>query len=153
MPQQIDIKLTPDEAGLWDINLGTDGDLEIDGTFGTTIAMCLYCERRALPSEMGTAQLRRGWIGNILASVPGFEMGSKLWIYSQARLTPETISGTQTVSQESVEWMVEDEIIDSISVNTFQNGTEAIDAELTFTQKSGKVEKRYFRVWELTSGL
>ena len=53
-----------------------DGQLKELNSFDTAILMSFLCERRADESEQAVNFLRRGWWGNLLATVQGFEIGS-----------------------------------------------------------------------------
>ena len=81
----IDAKLVEIGGGLYDIQLGDDGDILTEDAFDTAIIVSIFSDRRADESEALIPEMRRGWIGN--ESTPGIEIGSKLWLYEQARLT------------------------------------------------------------------
>ena len=120
--QDIDVKLTQGADGLWDINLDANGQLVVDDSFETTIALTIFGERRATEGEVATPANRRGWIGSVLSDIPGFEPGSKGWLFYQSRLTSETVTGIKNAHQEALEWMIEDGLAKSILVTSRQNG-------------------------------
>lgn len=134
--------------GVYDFSLDPSGDIETKESFDTSILMSIFCERRALPSEMPISHYRRGWIGN--ESTPGFEIGSKLWLYEQSRITRSVLNGVSSVIKEGLEWMVEDKIAESIEVRSFMRETGTIETEISIARPSSKVEKRYFELWENT---
>jgi len=131
----------------YDIQIGPDGDILTDDFFDTAIRMSLFCERRAEPSEVPESHRRRGWIGN--ESTPGFEIGSKLWLYSQAKLTRSLLSGIESVVRSGLQWMVDDGIADSIdAVATIKNGTIVVD--IPTARPGSQVDQRYYALWENT---
>lgn len=145
MAQFIDIKLTQGSDGIFDIDLDDDGQLVLDFSFETTIAMSLFGERRASDGEISDPQFRRGWIGNLLSDVPGFEQGSKSWLFKQARLTSNTTSGIRTADRESLQWMIDDGLANTVEITNRQNGS-AINEEIDI---DGNVS--FFDTWNNTT--
>ena len=134
-------------AGIYDFSLTDDGDILTADFFDTAILMSLFCERRAASSEVPDSQRRRGWIGN--ESTPGFEMGSKIWLYEQARIDRNTLNGINSAADAAFRWMIDDEIALSVSSSsTFTNDT--INLEVIIERPNSKVERRYFTLWDNT---
>ena len=79
----------------YDLQIDSNGDILTDDFFDTSLLVSLFAEQRATPSEMPESHRRRGWIGN--ESTPGFEIGSKLWLYSQARVTRTLLSDIDSI--------------------------------------------------------
>lgn len=142
--QPIDVKLIQGDDGIWDIDLDADGQLVLDFGFETTIGLSIMGERRASEGEVVTPEHRRGWIGNLLADTPGFEQGSKSWLFKQSRLTSETVTAIRNTDQEALDWMVEDGLAKSIIVSSSQNGS-SINEEINI---DGTVV--FFDVWNNT---
>jgi len=145
-PQYIDIKLTQGNDGIWDISLDEDGDLEKDEGFSTTIGLTLSGRRRADEGEVFIPQKREGWIGNLLPAVPGYERGSKLWLYQQARLTPSLPAQLRNETRESLEWMVEDDLARNITVTGRQSDSSKVLVEISIDG-----EPLYFDLWNNTT--
>jgi phage gp46-like protein len=143
-----DAVLAADTTGLYDFSLDASGDILTEDFFDTGILMSIFCERRAIASEMPASHLRRGWIGN--ESTPGFEIGSKVWLYEQARLTRATLNGINSVIKESLQWMIDDNIALEIAAASTLSQNNSITVEVTVTRPNSKVEKRYFELWENT---
>ena len=143
-----DAVLAADSTGLYDFSLDASGDILTEDFFDTAILMSLFCERRAIASEMPASHLRRGWIGN--ESTPGFEIGSKVWLYEQARLTRATLNGINSVIKESLQWMIDDNIALEVTVSSTLSRNNSIAVEVTITRPNSKVEKRHFELWENT---
>lgn len=137
-----------ENTGLYDINIGADGDIETADFFDTAILYSIFGEKRASSDEVVEPQLRRGWIGN-----DDFENGSKIWLFSQARLTRSVINRIEDEAMRSLEWLVEDGLavsIDQASVN-FSDGKLALS--LTIRRSRDKVERRLFTLWENTGNV
>ncbi len=135
-------------SGVYDISIGNNGDIRTQDFFDTAIMMSIFGERRANISEVLNPRLRKGWIGN--ESTPGFEIGSKVWLYEQSRLTRTVINGIENAARESLIWLVTDGFAASIDkVNATLSGTSVL-LDITITRPNGKVEKRHFNLWENT---
>jgi phage gp46-like protein len=143
-----DAVLFKDSSGIYDFQLDQTGDIKTEDFFDTSILMSIFCERRASVNEMTVSQYRRGWIGN--ESTPNFEIGSKLWLFEQSRLTRNTLNGINSVVKESLNWMIDDGIALEISVVSELNQNNRIVIEVTLLRPNSQVEKRYFDLWENT---
>lgn len=148
--QIIDIKMPQDSDGLWDINLDENGDLEGDDSFNTTIECSITWYKRASADEITNPRDRRGWIGDTIADIPGFETGSKLWLFSQARNTDNTLNGTQRAVEEALIWMVEQDLIKNVAVTNFYTDPSTIDADIIIQTLSGDTQSYLFTAWKNT---
>ncbi len=150
----IDAVLDDRIDGTYDFQIGGDGDILTADAFDAAIIVSLFTDKRADASEVQPAQLRRGWIGN--ESTPDFEIGSKLWLFEQSRLTQSVVNGVTDAAQQSLQWLVEDTIpatdttiADNVSAAAaVTNGT--INLVITIERPSSQVEKRYFDLWQNT---
>jgi phage gp46-like protein len=138
-----DAALTSD----YDIQFDATGELLTADSLDTAIVMSLFCERRASASEVPESHRRRGWIGNEVT--PGFEIGSKLWLYEQARVTRSILLGVQSAVLNGLAWMIADDIsIAHEATATLSAGQ--IGVTVTMYRPSSKVDKRYYTLWENT---
>lgn len=130
---------------VYDLQIATNGDIQTADFFDTSILMSLYCERRATSSEVPESERRRGWIGN--ESTPGFEIGSKLWLYEQARVTRTTLNGVESAVLSGLQWMVDDGIATNVSTAaTLSSGKITIEAIIE--RPSSQVDRRYYELWQ-----
>jgi len=130
--------------GYYDISLDADGDIATQDSFDTALLMSLFCERRALPSEVTTPNLRRGWIGN-----DGFEIGSKLWLYEQARINRDTMNGVNTSANNGFKWLVDDKLLASVSATSTVTQS-ALSLTVELKRFNSTVEYRYYDLWSNT---
>jgi len=133
--------------GLFDFSLTTDGDILTQDFFDTAILMSFFCERRAASSEVQVSRNRRGWVGN--ESTPGFEIGSKIWLYEQARITRTTLNGVVNAANDSLNWMIDDKIAISRSASATTT-IDGITLTVDIARPNSRVEKRFFKLWENT---
>ncbi len=144
---KIDIKLTKDE--FYDISFAPDGDLATVDGLNTAIDMSLLEQRRALPSEVPVSTRRRGWWGNQFAERTGFEIGSKLWLFEQERLTSDILSKIREAANDGLSWLVERDI--AVDVNSdIKVESGVVKLTVTLTRPNGQVERRYFDLWDKT---
>lgn len=137
----------------FDIGIASSGDFQLEDGFDTNLIMSLFCERRAAPYEVSTPQYRRGWWGNTTSDVQGFEIGSKLWLLDQARLTTGTVRLSEQYAYEGLKWLVSDGYLAGLSVSatpTINEDTPYISLQIILTRSDNTVEYKYFSVWEAT---
>lgn len=134
-------------SSTFDMQVGSDGDILTDDFFDTALLMSLFCERRADASEVPESHRRRGWVGN--ESTPDFEIGSKLWLYKQARATRTALRGIETVALNGLQWFIDDDY--AVNITTV---AALISGSITLTipidRPGSKVEKRFFELWDNT---
>ena len=133
--------------GAFDLQIDDEGDIKTRDFFDTSLLMSVYCERRALESEMKASHLRRGWIGNL--ETPDFEIGSKLWLWYQARKNADTANGIQTALRNALKWTVEGNYLINYDVSAVFTD-EAVFAEIILYRAKSKPEKRLFELWNNT---
>ena len=132
---------------LYDITFDTDGDILTDDFFDTSLLYSLFGERRADPSEVVESQLRRGWIGS---EGKDFENGSKLWLFSQARITRTNLNRIEDEARKALQWLVDDGFVVSVDevTATAKNGT--VTLEIVIRRSRSSVERRFFELWQNT---
>ena len=134
---------------LYDLEINLDGDIRSEDFFDTAIIVSLFAEKRANESEVLEPLLRRGWIGNEVT--PNFEIGSKIWLYEQSRLTNAVLNGIITTARQSLQWLVDDGFAVSIDdVEAIITAT-GINLTVTIRRPNSKVEKRYYTLWDSTA--
>jgi phage gp46-like protein len=123
------------------------GDIKSEDFFETAILTSLFAEKRANESEVFQSHMRRGWVGN--ESTPGFEIGSKLWLYEQARLTRTVLNGITTSVQDCLQWMIDDGYALSIKIEAILTAT-GVGINVVIQRPNSKVENRYYDLWNNT---
>lgn len=144
----IDAVLQELEGGNFDIKIGFDGDIETGDSFDTFILVALFSDKRASASEILESSRRRGWIGN--EHTPGFEIGSKLWLYEQARMTRTTINEIQTEAVNALQSLVDEDIAVAVRGAEVVFGREGTSLEVDIERSPSRIEKRYFDLWQNT---
>jgi hypothetical protein len=145
---KVDIKLTKGEDGLYDANIAEDGDFEAAYGYDTSILNDALGERRADDNEVPFSLRRRGWIGNENPGENGYQYGSTLWFYYQARKTLNTKNGCVDSLRDAFAHYVP-ELLQAVII-TGQLKPEGIELKVKMVRKNGKTDTLYFRLWELT---
>lgn len=133
--------------GVYDIGFTATGDIETTESLDTAILMSILAEMRAAPSEMPESRRRRGWIGN--ESTQGIEMGSKAWLFEQARITGSNLAELGVIINNGLKWFIEQDIAIATSANAFFRN-DRVQVEVVFIRASSEVERRFFELWNNT---
>lgn len=145
-----DVVLTLNTESFYDINFDSDGDLETDDFMDTALLMTIYCEQRASSSEVPQPERRRGWIGNEIT--PDFEIGSKVWLYEQARATRTTINGIKTAVENGLLWLINENALVDYTVDVSMTNESAFLISIVLFRSESRVDNKFFTLWE-NSGL
>lgn len=135
-------------ADVYDFSLDSEGDILTEDSLDTNLKMSLYCDRRASDTEVLHPERRRGWIGN--ESTEGFEIGSKLWLFKQERLTRSTINTMKTIVKDALQWLIDDELAKDLSVDIIIDSVTSVSVKITITRFNGKIDNIYYPLWENT---
>lgn len=149
MSLKIDIDISKDSSGIFDIAVADNGDLVTTEGFDTALKMSIFCERRASSSEVQVSKFRRGWIGNLLSDIVNFEIGSKRWLFDQDRMTQETVNGVSDAINDGLQWLIEDNYLDAIDV-TAANTLDTITVQVDLFRNGSRVDKQFFDAWRAT---
>jgi len=149
MAEIIDVRISQEQNGSFDLSVGANGDLETVAGFDTAILMSVFCERRASADQVPTPRLRRGWIGNEDGDDPDFEIGSLIWLYEQARLNSDTANGVESHANTALAWFLEDNLLTQIETEASFSGA-GVSLLVIFRTETGPVETRNFELWKNT---
>lgn len=96
--------------GLFDLEVA-NGDLKISQGLESPLLVSLFSDRRAFEDEVADPERRRGWIGDDLLPAVDDRFGSGLWLYEQARLTPDIQQSVRYEAESALRWLTEDNIV------------------------------------------
>ena len=132
----------------YDFEWTESGDIDTDQVLDTAILMSIFNEVRASASEIPESNARRGWLGN--QSTPGFEQGSKQWLFEQERLTGSVLAELGPVVRNGLQWLIDDGIAVSVEVGSARITNGAATIEVTLGRSGSVVEKKVYELWENT---
>ena len=139
-----DAILTTD-SGAYDFTLDANGDIATAEFFDTSILYSLFGERRASADEVVDPQRRRGWIGN-----GDIENGSKIWLFSQARLTRTNMNRIGDEAKKALQWMVDDGFAVSIDDPTVTISRGRLLLGVVIRRSRDRIDRRLYDIWENT---
>lgn len=144
----IDAVLQELDGGVYDIKIGFDGDIETEDSFDTYILVALFSDKRADASEILDPQRRRGWIGN--EHTPDFELGSKLWLYEQSRLTRAVQNAVSAEAVDALQSLVDEDLAVSVRGAELEATVDGASLMVEIERSPSRVEKRHFDFWQKT---
>lgn len=153
--KQGDIRLMWNPEDMYaEIVLG-DRDVDRDGGFETAVLITLGTDKRAssedeLPDSDNI--YKGGWWGDSLPPVPGYLMGTKLWLLQRAKTTDEIPALAEEYLRDGFQWMLDDEIIESFDVTVERvdfNHASVLSFDLSFNRPRGDtIFYKFYYNWE-----
>lgn len=144
----IDAVLFEQPGGIYDIGIAPDGDIATEDAFNTYILVALLTDARADASEVLPSERRRGWIGN--EHTPGFEIGSKLWLFEQARLSRTTLTSIENEAVRALQSLVDDDLAVAIRGAEAEIDGPGVNLTILILRDNAVVEKRLSDLWNNT---
>jgi len=131
----------------FDMTIDAEGDIASQDSFDAAIVVSLFTDARASESEEWHPEHRRGWIGN--EATPGIQIGSKLWLLEQRRLTQTTANDARDFAKAALDWMVGDEHALSVS-STATVTPDGLALRVDITRPNSQVVQRFYDLWDNT---
>jgi phage gp46-like protein len=143
-----DLRMQLTDQGYYDLVI-SNGTFETISGFESAILMSLLAERRADNSEISQPQKRRGWIGNEMNDLVNSEIGSKLWLLAQARLTQDSVNKAVDFARLGLQWFIDDGYSERIDI-TGQIKNNSIILTIIFINENDIITKIGFDIWRQT---
>lgn len=137
MSRFIDLAYEQDDEGVFDL-VFEDGDCVTTDGLETAVVCSVLSDRRAYADEVPDPMKRRGWIGDLVSSVPGDRHGSGLWLYEQTRGTADKVLGVRIEGEQCLMWMVQEGLFTNVSAQAvFTPAARRIALEITTESPAG----------------
>ena len=103
---------------LFDLTI-SGGELLVEDGLQTAIILSLFSDSRALDDDVLPSfnSDKRGWWGDSYADISGDRFGSRLWLLSRERQLPEVIAKVKIYADEALQWLIDDVVVNSFSVD------------------------------------
>jgi len=122
----------PDDLMLnWNVDLMQgdlvidNGDLKHDGGLESAVRISLFTDRKANDDdELLDPDFpdKQGWWGDLVSpEVENDKIGSRLWLLKRAKTDEETLTRAKEYAEESLVWMIEDNVASNIIVEAERN--------------------------------
>lgn len=143
----------------WDNSVGAArlvkdplGALTTDESLESVVLISLFTDAEASSQEIKAAGLdsQRGWWADAdsLRDPGARRMGSKLWLLSRGKTTLETLRRAEGYIRDSLQWLVDQGIVATVSVVTTRPRPGVVGIDLTLTRPS-KLLPAYKRFWAI----
>lgn len=131
--------MSNDIKAVWDSDLAEGDfsfddaaqDLDSDTGLETAVLISLFTDRRAKEDDVlpDSSNLdRRGWWGDLGSpEVDGDQIGSRLWLLSREKTLEAVLIRAKEYAQESLAWLMDDGVAESIEVETERQGVVGSD--------------------------
>ena len=134
------------------------GDLTRELGLETAVMMSLYTDRQASTDDIlpdSNSIDRRGWWGDQITDFDGDQIGSRLWLLERSKITDDIISTAKFYIEESLQWMIDDEVVQNIEIEVERqnraDGSGTLAALIQLEQSDGKiVALKYDDLWKNT---
>ncbi|VVE06495.1 phage GP46 family protein [Pandoraea sputorum] len=142
-----------DISVIWDVD-NSRGDWKfvapalITGSdLASAVLMSLFTDRLANPDDPitdGTGD-PRGWWGDVGEL---YRIGSRLWLLDRSKQTTEVLASARDFIIEALQWMVDDQVVASIDVQTQWVRDTFLGAQIVLYQPSGpQIPLTYAWAW------
>lgn len=146
----LDFKLERGDAGLYDLQLDSSGQIDTVEDFTTAITVSLFSDARAGETEVSLPEFRRGWIGDLALPAEGRKYGSLLWLLQQERLTQTTLNRAVDYARLALQWLVDEGLAVNVAVSGEIRGASGIILKIVVTSVGGDTQTQYVNLWENT---
>ena len=142
-------KMSLNSLGKYDLSIDSDtGDLTVETSYDTDIAMSLFTDKRADQSQVSESSKRRGWIGDTVSSTVNYKIGSWNWLLKQERLTNQTVNKAVSYVKDALQWILDRELATRIEVEGSRSGTKDIELLVKIFVEKDLVNKFAVSIWE-----
>lgn len=111
-----------------------------------SVIISLFSWKRAGDDDELPGKSKEGWWGD---SYSDDQIGSKLWLLSRAKLTSETLKRAQSYAKEALQWLIDDQVAESVDVTAERGGRDRLDLGVVITKPDqSKLNMRFQNVWD-----
>lgn len=132
----MDLKLSRNEDNIFDLSLGSDGDLVTDGGLETSVYISVLTNKRADETEITNSFNRYGWWADTFRDINN-TIGSKLYQLKRAKNITDELEKVRLSIQQSLKWLVNDGVSFKNTVKAVRTGTYSADFIINIFKPSG----------------
>ena len=124
------------------------------GVLERAVHISLFTWRRAGPDDAVDDSDRKGWWGDCVPSVAGDKIGSRLWLLQRRTLVADTLKDAQSYAEEALAWLMEDEVVTSVTVTAERQGNDRMNLRVMLTEQNGEtLELNFEDTWGLINAV
>lgn len=143
-----DIKLDTQDGLSFDLKM-ENNDFALDDTLKTAIIISLFTDHRVTVDELPDGEKdRRGWWADALND-DADQIGSKLWTLKREKITQEILDRFKQYCEESLQWLIDDKIAQSVTVSVERAGLYQISIGIEIKRpQDDSIKYRFGFIWE-----
>ena len=113
------------------------------------VVMSLFTWRRANPDDDLPSNKKFGWWGDTYPQIDNDRIGSRLWLLSRAKLTPETVLKAKEYAEEALQWLIDDGAAASVIVLAERYSIDTLALSITIIRGDASLLNiRFTNVWD-----
>jgi len=133
--------------GTFDFSINSIGDLSTTENFDSMVYVSLFTDARVEDGEISIKEQQRGWWGNLYNVNQDRQIGSKIWLYSQARNNQSTSDLIKNSAYNALKWLIEDGFLKDIQITTTRTFKE-LNLSIKLITITNNTENYLFQIWE-----
>lgn len=96
-------------------------EIQIEDSLRTAIALSLFTDAKVDEFELPRGETNRGFWADALDN---HDTGSKLWLLLRSKSNSHIVKKTEEYCKKSLEWLIEDKLVENIEVKAHINNYE-----------------------------
>lgn len=106
----------------WNVNAAdltiVANDISQDGSLETSVVISLFSDKRAYESDpLPDGQTdRRGWWGDAVPTIPGDQIGSRLWLLGREKQRADVLNRARDYATDALQWLLDDKVAERVDV-------------------------------------
>lgn len=125
------------------VNLGSDDPLH------RAVVISLFTWRLADGSDQLDDDERHGWWGDSFPDEADDRIGSKLWLLRRRTLTQRTVIDAINYANKALQWLVADEVVESVIVTAEREGTQRLNMKVVLTVDGSAHAIDFTDIWQV----
>jgi len=125
-----------------------NNDIALDDGLQTAVIISLFSDQRIEAAELPTGETdQRGWWGDVYPDIEGDQTGSRLWILQREKQTEETRRRAAEYAKESLQWLIDDKVAESIETEAEWLGPGFLGLAVTIQRPKGSLTFSFKLNW------
>lgn len=114
----------------------------------------LFSWRRAESGDRLDDGERMGWWGDSFPVIANDRIGSRLWLLRRKTLVPEVLRQAEAYARESLQWLIDDELVTAIEVAVSSSDRIRLDLVVQLSDEDGPLPPFPFNdIWQVQNGV
>lgn len=136
------------DGEMFDLLINNDSEIEYEEGLETAMAMSLFTNKRVDTSQVPfLSNDQMGWWGDLTSEIEGDQIGSRMWLLEREKVTTEVLRRSEDYSLESLQWMIDDGITNSINVSSSYTENKVMVTAIEI-ERPDEENTRYEVNWE-----